>query len=244
MMVQVVEDLEREDFRRVAAPIYGRGFIKLYADYLGLDPEPLIQEFMEIYTGSRPPQVMRRTVEGGEAPAAPGASDDVEQAAAGEQTEAPVAAVSAASSPLQEPDLFSVAAGRSAAVRSVAEPARPGDPAPPRVRPAAETAEKTAAPAAAAPTASNMPASRHGATLQYPEQPNNLGKSGAWLPWGLTPLRAGVSAVMALLVLGILAGGLLALRHHHRHHAVRAAGQAAAAAITQRAQPTPEPYFD
>jgi CheY-like chemotaxis protein len=31
MMVQVVEELEREDFRRIAAPIYGRGFIKLYA---------------------------------------------------------------------------------------------------------------------------------------------------------------------------------------------------------------------
>ena len=54
MMVQIVEDLEREDFRRIAAPIYGRGFIKLYAEHLGLDPEPLIRDFMEIYTGLRP----------------------------------------------------------------------------------------------------------------------------------------------------------------------------------------------
>ena len=29
MMVQLVEDLEKDDFGRIAAPIYGRGFIKL-----------------------------------------------------------------------------------------------------------------------------------------------------------------------------------------------------------------------
>ena len=46
MMVQVVEDLEREDFRRIAAPIYGRGFVKLYAELLELDPEPLVRDFM------------------------------------------------------------------------------------------------------------------------------------------------------------------------------------------------------
>jgi transcriptional regulator with XRE-family HTH domain len=62
MMVQVVEELEREDFRRIAAPIYGRGFIKLYAEHVGVDPEPLIQEFVEIYTGARAPQVARRAV--------------------------------------------------------------------------------------------------------------------------------------------------------------------------------------
>lgn len=63
MMVQVVEDLEREDFRRVAAPIYGRGFIKLYAGLLELDPEPLIRDFMDLYTGSRAPAVRTKKVE-------------------------------------------------------------------------------------------------------------------------------------------------------------------------------------
>ncbi len=62
MMVQVVEDLEREDFRRIAAPLYGRGFIKLYAECVGVDPEPLVCEFVEIYTGNRPPQIVRRAV--------------------------------------------------------------------------------------------------------------------------------------------------------------------------------------
>ncbi|HOW98913.1 MAG TPA: helix-turn-helix domain-containing protein [Kiritimatiellia bacterium] len=45
MKVQHVEALERNDFSRMAAPMYAKGFIRLYADYLGLDPEPLIREY-------------------------------------------------------------------------------------------------------------------------------------------------------------------------------------------------------
>ena len=63
LMVQIVEDLEREDFKRVAAPIYGRGFIKLYSDLLELDPEPLIRDFMDLYAGSRAPAVRTKKVE-------------------------------------------------------------------------------------------------------------------------------------------------------------------------------------
>jgi len=63
MMVQVVEGLEQEDFRRIAAPIYGRGFIKLYAELLELDPEPLIRDFMELYDGARVPAVRMKKVE-------------------------------------------------------------------------------------------------------------------------------------------------------------------------------------
>ena len=63
LMVQIVEDLEREDFRRVAAPIYGRGFIKLYAELLELDPEPLVRDFMDLYAGSRAPAVRTKKVE-------------------------------------------------------------------------------------------------------------------------------------------------------------------------------------
>jgi len=62
MMVQIVEDLELEDFRRIAAPLYGRGFIKLYAECVGIDPDPLVAEFIEIFTGKRPPQIQRRAV--------------------------------------------------------------------------------------------------------------------------------------------------------------------------------------
>jgi cytoskeleton protein RodZ len=69
LLVQIVEDLEREDFRRVAAPIYGRGFIKLYAGLLELDPEPLIRDFMDLYAGSRAPAVRTKSVESQAEPA-------------------------------------------------------------------------------------------------------------------------------------------------------------------------------
>jgi hypothetical protein len=69
MKVQIVEDLEQEDFRRIAAPIYGRGFVKLYAEHLELDPTPLINEFMDIYSGKRTPVVGRRPVDPAPAPA-------------------------------------------------------------------------------------------------------------------------------------------------------------------------------
>lgn len=70
MMVQIVESLEREDFRRIAAPIYGRGFVKLYAEFMELDPEPLIRDFMELYDGARMPAVRTKKVEASEPPVA------------------------------------------------------------------------------------------------------------------------------------------------------------------------------
>jgi hypothetical protein len=69
MKVQIIEDLENEDFRRIAAPIYGRGFVKLYAEFLELDAAPLIREFMDLYTGKRAPIVGRRPVDPAPAPA-------------------------------------------------------------------------------------------------------------------------------------------------------------------------------
>ena len=43
LLVQVVEGLENEDFRRIPAPIYGRGFVKLYCETVGLDPKQIIE---------------------------------------------------------------------------------------------------------------------------------------------------------------------------------------------------------
>ena len=60
LLVQSVEGLENEDFRRIPAPIYGRGFVKLYCETVGLDPKPLQAEFMSLYTLGRkapPPAV-------------------------------------------------------------------------------------------------------------------------------------------------------------------------------------------
>ena len=46
-----VEGLENEDFSMIAAPIYGRGFVKLYCEAVGLEPKPLVDEFMAIMNG-------------------------------------------------------------------------------------------------------------------------------------------------------------------------------------------------
>ena len=55
MMERMVEALEREDFSRIAAPIYGRGFVKLYCEVVGLDPKPMVAAFMDIFGSDRLP---------------------------------------------------------------------------------------------------------------------------------------------------------------------------------------------
>ena len=49
LKTQLVEELEKDDFRNITASIYGRGFIKLCAERLGLDPAPLLAEFATVY---------------------------------------------------------------------------------------------------------------------------------------------------------------------------------------------------
>ena len=58
MKTQHVEALERNDFSYLAAPAYAKGFIRLYADYLGLDPEPLVREYMERHAPKTAPLLM------------------------------------------------------------------------------------------------------------------------------------------------------------------------------------------
>lgn len=60
ILPSTVEDLENENFTRIPAPIYGRGFVKLYCEAVGLDPKPMIAEFMEIFSGNRPPVIQER----------------------------------------------------------------------------------------------------------------------------------------------------------------------------------------
>ena len=55
MMSQIVRDLEQENFKKIVAPIYGRGFVKMYCEAVGIaDYKPLQDEFMALYTGKRP----------------------------------------------------------------------------------------------------------------------------------------------------------------------------------------------
>jgi transcriptional regulator with XRE-family HTH domain len=45
--VQHIEALEREEFDKIAAPIYVKGFLKMYAEYLGLDPGAMIELYKQ-----------------------------------------------------------------------------------------------------------------------------------------------------------------------------------------------------
>ncbi len=60
MMARQIEALENEDFSGFAAPIYGRGFVKLYCEAVGIEAKPMIAEFMEIFNGNREPSVRLR----------------------------------------------------------------------------------------------------------------------------------------------------------------------------------------
>lgn len=62
MAPTLISDLEADDFSHIAAPIYGRGFVKLYCETVGLEPKPFIDEFMEIVNGNRTPRIKERNV--------------------------------------------------------------------------------------------------------------------------------------------------------------------------------------
>lgn len=54
ILTKMIVAMEADDFSLMAAPTYAKGFIRLYADYLGLDPAPLIEEYNEKHsTGPR-----------------------------------------------------------------------------------------------------------------------------------------------------------------------------------------------
>ena len=60
LLAQQIEALEREDFSRIAAPIYGRGFVKLCCEVLEIEAKPLVDAFMDIYSGNRSPTIRMR----------------------------------------------------------------------------------------------------------------------------------------------------------------------------------------
>lgn len=60
LLARQVEALENEDFSHIAAAIYGRGFVKMYCHTVGLDPQPLVEAFMDIYSGRRQPAPARK----------------------------------------------------------------------------------------------------------------------------------------------------------------------------------------
>ncbi len=51
----IIEALESDDYSAMAAPLYGKGFIKLYAEQVGLDPAPLIHHYLSNYARTTRP---------------------------------------------------------------------------------------------------------------------------------------------------------------------------------------------
>jgi len=56
--VQHIEALESEDFDKMAAPIYVKGFIKMYAQYLGLDQDELLEQYKSANAPLTPEQIV------------------------------------------------------------------------------------------------------------------------------------------------------------------------------------------
>ena len=54
-LTKMIVAMEADDFSGMAAPTYAKGFIRLYAGYLGLNPDPLIAEYMNRHApGTKP----------------------------------------------------------------------------------------------------------------------------------------------------------------------------------------------
>lgn len=57
IMIQHIEAMEANQFQRIPAPTYAKGFIRMYAEYGGLDPAPLVREYVEQYMPKVKPRI-------------------------------------------------------------------------------------------------------------------------------------------------------------------------------------------
>ena len=51
--IEILEQLEADEFDRLAAPTYTKGFLRLYAEYLGLDGQSLVDAYLRSQGGLR-----------------------------------------------------------------------------------------------------------------------------------------------------------------------------------------------
>ena len=51
--LDILEKLESEEFNQLVAPMYTKGFIKLYAEYLGLDSQAVVDAYLKSQGGLR-----------------------------------------------------------------------------------------------------------------------------------------------------------------------------------------------
>jgi hypothetical protein len=57
MKVQTVEALEADDYKQIPAPIYAKGFLKSYAEHVGLDVKAILDEYMRVVASPKPEAV-------------------------------------------------------------------------------------------------------------------------------------------------------------------------------------------
>lgn len=55
ILSKFIEAMEADDFGALSAPVYAKSFIKMYAKYLGLEPQPLVDEYVEQYAPRNKP---------------------------------------------------------------------------------------------------------------------------------------------------------------------------------------------
>jgi hypothetical protein len=64
--VRQLEDLEADDYSKIPAPAYAKGFIRLYARFLGLDPQPLVDQYVnEVLNPPIPEEELAAAAAGG-----------------------------------------------------------------------------------------------------------------------------------------------------------------------------------
>jgi transcriptional regulator with XRE-family HTH domain len=69
ILTKTIIAMEADDFSGIAAPTYARGFIRLYAGFLDLDPAPLLQAYQEEHLpDSAPPADKQEAPSSGENP--------------------------------------------------------------------------------------------------------------------------------------------------------------------------------
>lgn len=57
--IQHLEMMENDDFSKMPAPTYAKGFIRIYATFLGLDSAPLVQEYVDRHLNGPAPEAAK-----------------------------------------------------------------------------------------------------------------------------------------------------------------------------------------
>ena len=60
--VEILEQLEADEFDRLVSPTYTKGFLKLYAEHLGLDGQALVSHYVKSQGGLQRKEIGRAHV--------------------------------------------------------------------------------------------------------------------------------------------------------------------------------------